>query len=195
MVLPKTLVIFDSEFTAWDGSAQRGWSEPWEYREVIQMSALCLQWDGLRYQTLATFDELVTPTINPILSDYITQLTGIEQSVLDRYGVPFRDALNQFYHFCNAGQYQVFAWGADYAVVLENCGLNKINMPQFEHKFVNLRANVNRFDADCAQLSSGQLAHSLGHHVEGQNHNALHDVKSIAVALNHWVDKQVFLVE
>lgn len=195
MILPKTLVIFDSEFTAWEGSAQRGWSEPWEHREVIQMSAACLQWNGKRYQTLATFDELVTPSMNPVLSDYIIQLTGIEQSVLDRYGVPFKEALAQFFEFCNAGQYQVYAWGADYAVMVENCGFNMISMPQFEHQFVNLRASVYEFDPNCAQLASGQLAQSFGHHVDGQNHNALHDVQSIAVALNHWVDKALFLVE
>lgn len=195
MRLPKTLVIFDSEFTAWDGSAQRGWSEPWEYREMIQMSAVRLQWDGKRYGTLATFDELVTPTINPVLSDYIIQLTGIEQSVLDRYGVPFSQALTQFYQFCNAGADQVFAWGADYAVVVENCDLNKIDMPQFEHKFVNLRARINQLDSDCAQLASGQLAQFFGYYVEGHNHNALHDVKSIAFALNHWVEEQLLLVE
>ena len=34
------IIIFDTEFTAWEGSAQRNWSFDWEYREIIQIAAV-----------------------------------------------------------------------------------------------------------------------------------------------------------
>ena len=38
--LPDTFIIFDTEFTAWEGSMQRGWSGQNEHREIVQISAI-----------------------------------------------------------------------------------------------------------------------------------------------------------
>ena len=51
------IVIFDTELTPWEVSMQRQWSLDWDHREVIQI------------------------VVNSTLSDYIIQLTGIEQHV------------------------------------------------------------------------------------------------------------------
>ena len=34
------VVVFDLEWTAWEGSIQRGWSEDWEHREIVQIGAV-----------------------------------------------------------------------------------------------------------------------------------------------------------
>ena len=39
-------VLFDLEFTAWEGSLERGWSEPWEAREIIQIGAVRVKDDA-----------------------------------------------------------------------------------------------------------------------------------------------------
>ena len=38
--LPDTFIIFDTEFTAWEGSMERKWSGENEYKELIQISTL-----------------------------------------------------------------------------------------------------------------------------------------------------------
>ncbi|GAB2687768.1 exonuclease domain-containing protein [Aliiglaciecola aliphaticivorans] len=94
-------VLFDKEFTAWHGSKQRNWSENWEHRELIQIAAVKIRMTRDSASILASFNELIRPTINPQLSDYITNLTGIEQAMIDEMGVDFASALKQFHLFCN----------------------------------------------------------------------------------------------
>ena len=33
-------VLYDTEYTSWEGSLQRGWSRPDEHRELVQLSAI-----------------------------------------------------------------------------------------------------------------------------------------------------------
>ena len=61
-------VVFDTEFTAWEGSMQRQWSEPWEHREIIQIAAVKVQASSTNVRITETFNELVLPVINPTLS-------------------------------------------------------------------------------------------------------------------------------
>ena len=67
--LPRSgeIVVCDLEWTAWEGSLERSWSGPGEYREVIQIGAVCL--DAVHFRLVAVFDRLVRPVRNPILSD------------------------------------------------------------------------------------------------------------------------------
>ena len=73
------IVIFDTEFTAWEGSMQRQWSLDWEHREIIQIAAVKVELTLSGAQVVSSFNTLVKTVINPTLSDYIIQLTGIEQ--------------------------------------------------------------------------------------------------------------------
>jgi inhibitor of KinA sporulation pathway (predicted exonuclease) len=195
MVLPCRLVIFDSEFTAWQGSAERNWSESWEHREVIQLSALRLVWADDGYVSEGIFDELVLPVKNPQLSPYITHLTGIEQTTLIQKGLPFEEVLNRFYAFSLSGQLPLLAWGKDNLVLKENCQINQCIMPNFQQGFIDLRKMMGQLEYSLSQLSSGQLAEHLGVTINGQAHDALHDVLSILSALNVWVKQQLIQVD
>ena len=75
--LPRSgdMVVLDLEWTAWEGSLARSWTGPGECREVIQVGAVRV--DALRFERLAAFDRLVRPVRNPVLSDYITRLSGL----------------------------------------------------------------------------------------------------------------------
>jgi hypothetical protein len=39
--LPQEIVIFDVEVTTWEGTWERRWSGEGEYREVVQIGAVC----------------------------------------------------------------------------------------------------------------------------------------------------------
>ena len=93
------IVIFDLEFTAWEGSLERGWSEPWEAREIIQIGAVRVK-DDAKLTEVGRLVMLVTPTKNPQLSDYIIALTGIDQDAIDTEGFDFEEALDVFMDFC-----------------------------------------------------------------------------------------------
>ena len=59
----KTLILFDTEFTAWPGSQKRGWSLPNEHREIIQIAAFKIK----DFKIVDTLNIYIKPTINKIL--------------------------------------------------------------------------------------------------------------------------------
>ena len=69
------IVGFDMEWTAWEGSWSRSWSAPGEYREIVQIGAVKLD-GGNALGERDSFDVLVRPPRNPVLSDYFIALTG-----------------------------------------------------------------------------------------------------------------------
>ena len=91
-------LIFDLEFTSWPGSNERNWSLPEEDREIIQIGAIKIELTG-KMRELDSFQILVRPLKNPILSDYFVDLTGITQDKVEKNGVLFPVALSQFVNF------------------------------------------------------------------------------------------------
>jgi len=66
MELPETFIIYDTEYTSWEGAHARGWDGPGEEKELVQIGAI-------RVQNFKEVDALllyVQPRINPDLSDY-----------------------------------------------------------------------------------------------------------------------------
>ena len=68
--------IMDLEWTSWEGASQRRWSGPGEEMEIVQIGALKLRDDETLTET-DILDVLVTPSIDPDLSDYFIQFNGI----------------------------------------------------------------------------------------------------------------------
>jgi inhibitor of KinA sporulation pathway (predicted exonuclease) len=71
----RAAVVFDLEFTAWEGSMAARWSRPGEFTELVQIGAVRLNADT--FEELGAIDLLVRPRLNPVLSDYFVELTGI----------------------------------------------------------------------------------------------------------------------
>jgi inhibitor of KinA sporulation pathway (predicted exonuclease) len=184
---PKHIIVYDLEFTAWPGSNTRKWSESWELREVIQLAAVKVTIGQQGATIVSTFNELVKPSINSTLSDYIIELTGINQTTIDEMGVDFRSALLQFYHFCQDGEIACYAWGNDEQVLRENCTINKHPMPKFAAGFVNLQSIALSRKLAGANQASGDVAEHLGVTLQGHKHNALFDVRSLACGLDIWL--------
>jgi len=180
-------VLFDTEFTAWEGSNQRKWSLDWEHRELIQLAAVRVHVGAQGVEIISTFNELIKPQLNPTLSDYICQLTGIQQPVIDDMGIDFESALKQFYDVCQRGELSAYSWGNDFRVLAENCNLYNTPKPPFEAGFSNLQQLASKLELPGSHVASGELAQANGVSLEGHKHNALYDVRSLAVALNVWI--------
>lgn len=180
-------VVLDTEFTAWQGSMARQWSEPWEHREVIQIAAVRVQALGSDISIKETFNELVQPSINKQLSDYVIALTGIEQHMLEEFAVDFPSSLQQFWQFCRNGTVPVISWGNDGDVLQENCQLQSLPMPTFTAGFHDLKTLLTNQNIPFDVVNSGKLASHLGIDLPGKEHNALHDVRSIVSAMQYWM--------
>lgn len=182
-------MLLDTEFTAWEGSQGRCWSGPDEHREIIQIAAVLLRLDANGVTVEDQFNTLVQPRINPCLSEYITALTGITQTMIDELGVDLGSAVRAFHRFCQDGQLPVLSWGNDNKVIHDNCVLVNLPFPRFRGGMFNVQAWLKKHDIEEASLNSGQVAKSIGVTLHGHEHNALFDVKSVAAALHYWLEK------
>ncbi len=189
MTADGTLVVFDTEYTAWEGSNARGWSRPGEHREIVQIGAVKLAREpGLG--EVDTFDLLVRPRINPRLSDYFIALTGITQADVESRGLPFAEALDAFAAFVDDTVGAVFSFGNDQWVVAENCRLNGIPYPLDDGLFRNVGPPLMEAVGRPALSSvSSDLPDLFGFQTPGTKHQALDDARCIAQAMRILQDR------
>ena len=181
------IVVFDLEFTAWDGSLQAGWSRPGEHREIVAFGAVKL-WNTTSLPEVDHFFCLVCPNINPSLSDYFIALTGISQSDLNLKGVTFAEGLQKFNTFIGEDVVAILSNGDDYEVIIENCFLQQLELKVADHLFVNVRpilvasTGLSHTEVDSCRLSDVfNLPNSY------RAHNPLDDARAIAGAIRSLV--------
>ena len=95
--LPERFIVFDLETTGLDP----------EQDEIIEFGAIRVNRDSNQHDT---YQSLVKPTKK--VPRKITDLTGIDQSMLDAEGVPLETALREFLSF--VGDLQLVSFNADF---------------------------------------------------------------------------------
>lgn len=180
-----TFIIYDTEFTSWPGFREQGFEAPGKYPEIIQIGAVCL--DIERDCTeVGHFECLVRPTVNPHLSPYITDLTGISQCDVDDKGLSFTDALAGFLAFIeNSSSSQLISYGRDGWVMGINCRLNESPIPNVFMSEINLRDVFVARGICPASVISSELPDYLGFSPTENAHDALADARAVADALRH----------
>ncbi|MEY4965675.1 MAG: hypothetical protein RL274_1258 [Pseudomonadota bacterium] len=173
------ITIFDLEYTAWECSMARHWLTPGEYREVVQIGAVKLNADT--FAELDAFDALVRPRINPKLSAYFQNLTGITQDAVTARGVDFVQAYARFLDF--AGDGPIAAFGRDEQVLVDNLRLYGIEGAHPLPVFYDLRGWFAVQGLDPRGMLSCDIAPALGIPFIGQTHNALNDARSLAASM------------
>lgn len=179
------LVVFDTEFTAWEGSVERRWSGPGEHREIVQIGAVSLSYPYLEEEE--SFEILIRPRINPVLSDYFTALTGITNETLEESAIDFADAARSFLDFLGPSPY--VCYGRDDRIMAENAALyglgHEIAFPEAQ----DIALWMMRAGFDIRGLNSCNLAKAAGANFDGRPHWALDDARSIAAAMRALVEK------
>ncbi len=178
-----TITVFDMEYTAWECSMARHWLEPGQYKEVVQIGAVKL--DGRDLSILGEFDLLVRPRINPELSPYFQNLTGISNADIARRGVDFLDAYARFDAF--AGDGPIMAFGHDEWILEENLRLYGITEFRALPRFQDLRSWFAACNVDPRGMMSCEIGPSLGLSFQGRAHNALDDARSMAMSMEEMV--------
>jgi DNA polymerase III epsilon subunit-like protein len=177
------IVLFDLEFTTWEGTWQRGWTGENEHREVVQIGALKIDWPSGKI--LTEMNQLVKPTVNPQLSDYFQQLTHITQAQVNAKGIAYADALQRFLDLC--GSLPTGSYGNDNHVFVENSLLLNLRVDPLDGiSFINIRPMIEKADPAC-RVNSGRLWQhfNLPKPAEADEHDAIFDCYSIRAALLH----------
>jgi DNA polymerase III epsilon subunit-like protein len=174
-----TITIFDLEYTAWECSMARHWLTPGEFKEVVQIGAVKLDADS--FQLLDSFDMLVRPRFNAVISPYLENLTGITNAAVAARGVDFMEAHDAFLDFCAGGP--IAAFGHDEWVLQENIRLYGIRGAGELPLFYDLRGWFAVQGIDPRGLHSCEIGPLLGVPFAGRSHNALDDARSLAAGM------------
>lgn len=172
------IVVFDLEFTTWEGAQARQWSGPGEHREIVQIGAVRLD-DA--WHEIDALEVLVRPRLNPVLSDYFIALTGIRQEQVDRHGLGFTQAQERLAAFA-APDAPLYANGRDGEVWLENCRLLAVPSAFAAGRFRDIRALIGAM-AGREAVNSCDLAATFGLAEQGRGHTGLADARAVAAAL------------
>ncbi len=183
-------IIFDTEYTSWEGCNLNGWRD-WQKKEIVQIAALKV--DGKTLEVIEKFNIYVKPKINPILSDYFVQLTGITNEKLAEFGIDFQSAYAEFCNFVKDLPCYSHGWSlasselADGEVMLDNLkllGIDFAKHPDFRNIAPWFKEQYKAFNIDIKKQCSGEIARFLNCDAELKAlnldvHNALYDVYSI----------------
>jgi inhibitor of KinA sporulation pathway (predicted exonuclease) len=176
---PRTAVVFDLEFTAWEGSRARRWSLPGEKTEIVQIGAVKLDADALK--VIDEFEVLVRPRLNPVLSDYLIALTGITNEELLSRGVDFISGYRAFLDF--VGDANIFAFGRDDLIFAGNLKLygweKALPIPDYR----NIIPWFTALGIDLSGKNACDVAEATGAVFKGRKHNALADAHGVALGI------------
>jgi len=187
------IVIYDTEFTTWEGAMERGWSGENEHRELVQIAA---QRINLQTQVVVgSFEVLVQPVVNPQLSEYFIDLTHVTQAQVDEQGVSFSSAYAQFMEWSGGLKKLSFSQtldsASDMGVLRENISLYGLSAVLPEPEFGVVTGVFQAVGIDTRQYNSGRLYQAFNLQLTGHQHNAMHDVDSIVASL--WELKKQWL--
>jgi inhibitor of KinA sporulation pathway (predicted exonuclease) len=172
-------VVYDLEFTAWDGSMARKWMAPGEFKEVIQIGAVKVAAD---FSPIEKFDRLVQPRLNRVLSGFITALTGITNAQLAERGVDFDEAYRSFVAF--AGSLPIISFGRDDLVLRDNLRLYGLlgTVPPTP-LCVDIRRWLMDGGIDVRGLHACDVGPAAGVAFDGHTHDGLCDALSVAAGI------------
>lgn len=177
------VVVFSLEWTAWEGSRERDWSGPREEREIVEIAAVKLDGaDGL--QETMVFENLARPMKNPIVSQYFTELTGITQTQLDNYAMPFGESLTLFEGFVGYDGAPVLCMGRDEDILRHNCALNHLPCPFPDNQLHNIGPTIAAAaERPVSSISAKNLPEIFAFPPPVDSHRALSDVRCLTEAL------------
>ena len=179
------VVIFDLEFTAWEGSMASRWTRQGEHTEVVQIGAVKLDAETLR--EVDCFEMLVRPRVNPVLSDYLTALTNISNDDLAYRGVDFVVAYRAFLDF--AGEAESFAHGRDDLILLGNLKLYGWDKALPLLRYSNAVHWFAEQGIDLKGKRACDVAEAAGAVFEGHKHDALADARGVAAGFRVLIEK------
>jgi len=178
---PETFVLLDTEYTAWEGSQERKWTGPGEFREIIQVGMVRV---GPGLEEIASEKIYIKPLKNPVLSDYIKNLTHITQEEVDA-GVPLAQCVDRIAVFL--GEDVGYSWGLDEVRIKENCDLLGIPYTPGLGKVLDIRKTLfpafEKIGVSPEGYTSGTIIQAFGPVPDLAAHDAVNDMRNLLAAI------------
>lgn len=152
--------------------------------EIIEFPVILVNLET--YKVEDEFHTYCQPTINPLLSEFCVQLTGITQDKVDKAD-KFPEVLKKMETWMNShklGSGKKFAvltdgpWDMSRFLFMQ-CQHCRIPFPKWGKKWINLRKTYSNF-YQCRRTKLNEMLVSLGMSFEGHMHSGLDDSRNIA---------------
>lgn len=153
-----------------------------DQRQIVQIAAI--KYDHSQGKEVGEFEVFCRPKYTNNLPAFFTELTGITQAVVDTYAVELGEGIGAFEDFCEG--YPVYTFDKDWGVFMQNCGYIKRKFLFSDTPFQRVKPMLAAWGLDPEKYSSGTLYKAAGLTMDGHVHNALHDVKSMAAAVDYF---------
>lgn len=178
--LSEKITVWDTELVSWEGALDSIWTQPGRPPEIIQIGAIRVETETFR--ELSIFTQTVKPVINPELSDFIIEMTGMTQSIIDKEGILFPEAFKKFSEWWDGSDLYSFGHFDAY-MMATNCRIHKLSLVPFKFSsFFNIRELFLRYGYRADLYSSGRIMEVFGVKVP-PNHDALRNTKSLIIGL------------
>ena len=163
-------IIVDLEATCWE--ERKG------QNEIIEIGAVMVDESGT---IISEFEQFVKPILNPILSDFCTQLTSITQEQVDN-APNFPEAVQLFRDWIGVGKddYLLCSWGFyDRSQFAHDCKIHGIDKDwlkkhiSVKHQHASLKGRAKGFGMKRALEEEGFA-------LDGTHHRGIDDARNIA---------------
>tara|TARA_B100001057_G_scaffold499018_1_gene608033 strand:- start:526 stop:1104 length:579 start_codon:yes stop_codon:yes gene_type:complete len=179
----KKFVIVDLEWTSWkENYSGKNFEiekrKNWQKKEIIQIGAIKF---NKNYKILDSLNLYVNPHFNPILSNYIINLTNITNKLIEKKGLDFIEANKKLLNFSK--NCTLLSNGNDGEVLKKNYYYNKINFNGL--KIINIKKIFEKkYNIPKNFLHSPKIKAFYGYKYRKEDaHNALKDCKSVLLAI------------
>ena len=179
----KNYTTIDLEWTSWKNNYFGKYKEfekrkSWQKKEIIQIGGLKF---NNNYKIKGKLNIIVKPEINKKLSTYITKLTAITDTTIEKKGLKFSKALKLLKRFSKKSF--LFSNGTDNSVLKENIKLHKIKSKKV--KILNIKKILEKkYRIPKKYLSSPLLKSYFGYKINDKTtHNAIHDCYSVFLSM------------
>lgn len=159
-------------------------------QEIIELP--CLVLSTKTWEVKDAFHEYVKPRINPELTSYCTDLTGIIQEMLDDRP-PFSETFVEFQRWLEDGGYSrdaslaafVTCGDWDLRVMLpEQCAIDGIDVPSNFHQWINLKKSFLEATGYYPR-SLGDMLRHLNLPLQGRLHSGIQDVHNMTRVIQY----------
>ncbi|XP_063150818.1 3'-5' exoribonuclease 1 isoform X1 [Candoia aspera] len=154
--------------------------------EIIEFPVVLLNTQTLQIED--TFQQYVKPEINPQLSDFCINLTGISQELVEKAD-EFPKVLQSVVDWMKQKElgskysYSILTDGSwDMSKFLNiQCRVSRLKYPSFAKKWINIRKSYGNFyKVPRSQTKLSTMLEKLGMDYDGRPHSGLDDSKNIA---------------
>ncbi|MEA5572326.1 3'-5' exonuclease [Calothrix sp. UHCC 0171] len=171
-------LVIDLEATCSDDK-----SIPRHQTEIIEIGAVML--NRSTWEVDAEYQQFIQPIRHPLLTDFCTQLTTIQQADIEK-APKFPEAImhlqkwmSQFpkYTFCSWGDY-------DKRQFIQDCKFHKIPYP-LTPEHINIKKQFSEYLGVSQAFGMADALAKLGFELIGTHHRGIDDARNIAKILRH----------